>query len=213
MAFTHRHHLGAYRREGDSYLIEIKLRDVRQLFNTLDPSPFHEKDLDPAAEEYLVSAVREIGPNLCQLILYLPAGSGPHEGRALSSAIRHYFTYRARLAKQQLRLLLGRGLVSLAIGSLFLFACLSLRRLFTMLGESAGAEILAEGLLILGWVAMWRPVEIFLYDWWPELGKHRLFARIADMKIEARPIASSATAKSYDPSTDSDEVVRLSPSP
>ena len=32
--------------------------------------------------------------------------------------------------------------------------------------EVAG-HILKEGLLIVGWVAMWRPLEIFLYDWWP----------------------------------------------
>jgi hypothetical protein len=50
-----------------------------------------------------------------------------------------------------------------------------------------GLSITSEGLLILGWVAMWRPVEIFLYDWWPEFGKHLLFLRIAGMKIEVKP--------------------------
>jgi hypothetical protein len=46
--------------------------------------------------------------------------------------------------------------------------------------------IVSEGLLILGWVAMWRPVEIFLHDWWPELGKRKLFDRIAHMQIETQ---------------------------
>ena len=31
---------------------------------------------------------------------------------------------------------------------------------------------------------MWRPVEIFLYDWWPEVGKRRLFNRLASMPME-----------------------------
>lgn len=48
-------------------------------------------------------------------------------------------------------------------------------------------ETLSEGLLILGWVAMWRPVEVFLYDWWPEFGRRRLFLRIAGMSVEVRP--------------------------
>src|ERR1041384_4854501 len=39
--------------------IEIKLRDLNQLFNSLDPSPFHEKDLDQRVEEFIVSRVQE----------------------------------------------------------------------------------------------------------------------------------------------------------
>jgi hypothetical protein len=177
----HRHHLAAYHREGDSYLIEIRLRDLRQLFNTLDPAPFHEKDLDPAAEEYLVSAVREVGAHASKLVLYVPAAAESNQVHALVAAIRHYFTYRARHTGEQLRLLLRRGLVSFAIGCVFLFACLYLRQMID-------GVILSEGLLILGWVAMWRPVEIFLYDWWPELGKRRLFARIGRMNIETREL-------------------------
>jgi len=52
----------AYRREAGQWLIEIRLRELRQLFHHLDPAPFREKDLDPAAEEYIEDAVREIGP-------------------------------------------------------------------------------------------------------------------------------------------------------
>ena len=48
-----RRHAG-YRLEGNQYLIEINLREPRQLFNSLDPAPFHEKDLDASAEEYIV---------------------------------------------------------------------------------------------------------------------------------------------------------------
>ena len=95
------------------------------------------------------------------------------------------FEYRGRHTRQQLRLLLGRGAISLAIGFTFLVVCLLLRQLLAGINTS-GITILSEGLLILGWVAMWKPVEVFLYDWWPELGKQRLFDRIAHMEIETR---------------------------
>ena len=39
--------------------IEVRLRDLGQLFNTMDPSPFHEKDLDHDAEEFIESWARE----------------------------------------------------------------------------------------------------------------------------------------------------------
>lgn len=186
MITLHRRHPDAYRKELGRYLIEIKLRDIRELFNTLDPAPFQKKDLDPAAEEYLVSAVREMGSNPSTLLLHVPAATGTQDAHGLISAIRHYFTYRAWHTGEQLRLLLWRGLISLIIGLLFLVACLWLRQLLDAFAGAAGMEIMSEGLLILGWVAMWRPVEIFLYDWWPEFGKRVLFLRIAEMSIEVR---------------------------
>ena len=90
------HRLGVYRCERGTYLIEIRLRELRQLFNTLDPSPFHERDLDPAAEEYLVSAAREIGPRRSMLVLHLPAKTEEEEAVDAVMAIRHYFEYRSR---------------------------------------------------------------------------------------------------------------------
>lgn len=188
------HRLGVYRSERGSYLIEIRLRELRQLFNTLDPSPFHERDLDPAAEEYLVSAAREIGARPSKLLLHLPAEAAEEEAAGAVTAIRHYFEYRSSHTRQQLRLLLGRGAISLLIGLAFLVACLTLRQLLVGLNDS-GTTILSEGLLILGWVAMWRPVEVFLYDWWPELGRRKLFDRIARMQIETQSPSHAARVK------------------
>src|SRR3974390_906979 len=159
----------AYRREGGDYLIELNLRDVRQLFNSLDPAPFLEKDLDSEAEQYILDAVRELGlRHKSKLLIHLPAsGLRDEDTTALIGAIHHYFTYRARHAADNLRQTLVRGAVSLIIGLVFLFVCLTLRHLLGSLVPGSTGEILSEGLLIMGWVAMWRPIEIFLYDWWP----------------------------------------------
>jgi len=86
-------------------------------------------------------------------------------------------------ARGQLRLLLVRGSISLLIGLTFLAVCLSVRQLL-LANVEPGDAIASEGLLILGWVAMWKPVEIFLYDWWPDLDRRRLFERIAHIQIE-----------------------------
>jgi len=45
--------------DGQPQRIEIGLRDISQLFNTIDPAPFHEKDQDFDAEEFSVSWVRK----------------------------------------------------------------------------------------------------------------------------------------------------------
>jgi hypothetical protein len=43
-----------------------------------------------------------------------------------------------------------------------------------------------QSLLILGWVANWRPLEIFLYDWWPIRRRVILLRRLAAMPVEVR---------------------------
>ena len=45
------------------HTISLKLRDTNQLFNSMDPSPFIEKDLDDDAEEFIVSWAQEFPPN------------------------------------------------------------------------------------------------------------------------------------------------------
>ncbi len=175
----------AYRREGDTWLIEIRLREMRQLFHHLDPAPFREKDLDPSAETYIEDAVREIGPRQpCRLVVHLPdAELASADARTLPEALAHYFEYRAWRSQVELRRLLGRGVVSLVIGLAFMFACLTLRRWLATAGSTG---VFAEGLLLIGWVALWRPVEIFLYDWWPIRRRQRRFEFIARMPVEIR---------------------------
>jgi hypothetical protein len=52
---------------------------------------------------------------------------------------------------------------------------------------NALAAVLRESLFIGGWVAMWRPIEIFLYDWWPIRAEARRFDRLAAMPVAIRP--------------------------
>jgi hypothetical protein len=40
---------------GHQHTISLQLRDTNQLFNSMDPSPFIEKDLDDDAKEFIVS--------------------------------------------------------------------------------------------------------------------------------------------------------------
>lgn len=48
---------------------------------------------------------------------------------------------------------------------------------------NAMAQITREGLIIVGWVAMWRPLEVFLYNWWPIRAEARLFERLSAMPV------------------------------
>jgi len=193
-------HRSAYRREGGDWLIELRLREVRQLFHQLDPAPFREKDLDPAAEAYIEDAVREIGAGQrARIVIHLPeAELATGDARSLPESIAHYFGYRSQQTRVELGRLMRRALINLAIGLLFLAACLALRRSLLAAGSH---ELLAEGLLIIGWVALWRPVEMFLYDWWPLLRRQRRFQSIARMPVVLGQAVTPASSAVQDPVT------------
>lgn len=176
----------AYRREGDTVLIELKLRDTRQLFNSFDPAPFIEKDLDDDAESYIIDAVREVRTHRSKkLIVYLPPEQvATEDAQSLPRAVHAYFAYRAEHAGLQLRHTLREGLLSLGIGLAFLAVCLVVRE--SVVSASGISSVIGEGLLIMGWVAMWRPLQTFLYDWWPLRRRQTLLAEIARMPIDVR---------------------------
>ena len=52
--------------------------------------------------------------------------------------------------------------------------------------QSTFAQMAEQGLFILGWVALWRPLEIFLYDWWPLARRIRLLERLSAATVEIR---------------------------
>jgi hypothetical protein len=170
--------------------IEVRLKELSQLFDSLDPSPFSEKDLDPKAERYIIDSYREMPARAVKsLVIHLdqPAGASEPES-VIADAIHEHFARQSRHLRQQLRLLVRRGLVSLGIGLAFLAAVFGISTAVTrLMGESPLAPLFEQGLLIVGWVAMWRPLEIFLYDWWPVAGERRMHERLSVMEVRLVP--------------------------
>ncbi|HVT89457.1 MAG TPA: hypothetical protein VHD56_11435 [Tepidisphaeraceae bacterium] len=185
-------------------VIEVRVRELSQLFNSMDPSPFLDKDLDPDAEEFIVSWANELeGDRPLGLLVHLDQpGVGAEEGSRLRDAIHTFFRHRSELSRQRLRQLLRRGRTSLLIGVLFLTGSILLGDWVVELFPERGlAEIFRESLLIGGWVSMWRPMEIFLYDWWPIRNERRVFDRLSasSVRIACRG-ASQAIAEKVAPS-------------
>jgi len=176
---------------GDS--IQLRLREVTQLFNSLDPSPFNEQDLDHDAEEFIVSWARELSHRAkLRLVLHVEkALAGAYADSSVGDAVRHYFSYRASINRLELRQLFKQGRLSLLIGVCFLFSCLSLSNLIhSREGGGPLEDIVRESLTIAGWVAMWRPMEVYLYDWWPLKRRGGLLGRLSRMRVEVRAPAA-----------------------
>lgn len=166
--------------------IEMRLREVSQLFDVLDPALFGERDLDRSAEEYIVDSLTQLPASArCALVIHLdqqPERSD--EGPAVGDAIRRHFARRSSVLRLGLHQLIRRGLISLAIGLTFLTTFFVLAEVVNrQMGQGGLATLLREGLLIVGWVAMWKPLEILLYDWWPILGQVRIHERLSQIRV------------------------------
>lgn len=181
-------------------VIEIRLERISQIFNMLDPFPFRERDLDEDAEAFIVDWARELHPRApLRIVVHLPAAEAAStEALGLPDAIRHYFALRTQALSFELRELFRVGRISLAIGCLVLALCLALAGLVAEPSFERLGSFAAEGLLILGWVALWRPMEIFLYDWWPIARQRRLYGRLAqaDVQVRSGDDAPEATTRS-----------------
>ena len=169
-------------------IIEIKIKQINQLFNSLDPSPFLEKDLDDDASEYIYSSVAEHSyKRPMKIRIYMPE----HQKRKISEseirkAIKNFFNYKAMISQRSIRHKMEEGQWSMVIGLVFLAICLLIANWIGSQYTSLVANIAVEGLMIGGWVAMWRPISIMLYDWWPLHKEKRMFVKIANMDVEVK---------------------------
>jgi len=174
--------------------IEVRVAELRQLFDEIDPSPFQERDLDPKAAEFIVAWSRNLPASApLGLVVHLDRAAGPPEEAALlRDAISTFFGQRAVAARRQLRDLFRRGRISLAIALLFLAVSIAVSdALAVSFPDSHFTGVLREGLSIIGWVAMWRPTEVFLYDWWPILAEARLSDRLSAMPVRIEYAAAT----------------------
>ncbi|MEX1251020.1 MAG: hypothetical protein WEA77_07490 [Hyphomonas sp.] len=166
-------------------LIELRIENIALLFDPLDPFPTPTRDLSKSAEDFIVEWARELprrGP--IRLILHIPS-SAQQDVSQLRAAFSNHFRQRARGVKGDISELFGVGRTSLVIGLTTLIACvLGGQAAVMLLGAGSAARVLSEGLIIIGWVANWRPLEIFLYGWWPLARRRKLYQRLADMPID-----------------------------
>ena len=171
----------------ESHRLEVRVRKLQDLFDSLDPSPFIALDLDDDAHAYIVTSARELHTRLPLALAVHVAEPpvSPDEVRDAGEAIREHFIRQSGYADLRLSQLVRTGLISLAIGLAFLSLALTASAALGRWAEvHRAAAIVREGLLICGWVAMWRPIQIFLYDWWPILGERRLYDRLRRMPVQ-----------------------------
>jgi len=179
-----------YHKKDGKVLIEIKLSSIPQLFNSFDPAPFYEKEIDTAAEQYIVDTVKDFPKKTeFKIVIYLPSAKcNCEEAQKIIPAIHTHFAYRALATDRKFRARFRFGRWALLIGLSFLAIALVARQIIAGPETDIGARLLSDSLLIIGWAAMWEPITVLLYELWPIIKEKRIYEKISRMNIEILPI-------------------------
>lgn len=170
---------------GHPHYISLNLHDMSQLFNSMDPSPFMEKDLDDDADEFIVSWAQEFPSEApLRLRVYLEQWPAEDPKELIKTAVHNHFAHRASITDLEFKRLLKQGRTSLVIGLVFLSVCLFLSKLLVGHEADTWAAVIRDSLTIAGWVAMWRPMQIYLYDWWPLRRRGKIYEKLGHMPVE-----------------------------
>lgn len=171
----------------------LYLTDIHNFFEAPSLDPFRGDSIDESGIGQLMDTMKarpRAAPPLERIVLHLPAGQiTPDLPQRLKAAIATYCDVQKRLSRQKVRETRIEGQRALRIGFIAWAVCLLLSTLseqilshYTLQGRLFG-----EGFLIAGWVSLWRPAELLLYDWWPYAREMKLYERIKAMAVEIRP--------------------------
>ena len=179
-----------YQKEDGHILIEIKLPSLLNLFNSFDPAPFYTKELDRDASDYIVGIVRDFPlKTQFRIIVYLPADAlGTQEAQKIPESIRNHFKYMVLVQGQKLRERCIYGKFTLLVGLSFLaIAMIASQAVAETFSNYPLARLFAIALEVAGWVAMWEPVTVHLYQLWPIIKERKIYEKISRMEVEVRP--------------------------
>jgi len=174
-----------YPLEDGKAIIELRVDELRQLFDERDPSPFRTKDLDDDAVEYIVVSTQEVSlARVKKIRIHCLENFGTDKVSLIQDAIHSYFMYQEELVAKKLNKSLNTGLKSLSIGLGFLALAIYSSMFATQIVQGFWGFFLREGFHLLGWVSMWKPINLFLYDWWPLLENKRVYGFLSQIDID-----------------------------
>lgn len=177
-----------YRQEEGHFCVDVRVPPLENLFDKRDPAPFRSRDIDPGLRDYLTESVEDLmasGPP--RLVFWLEK---PCELNSIEEPVRAHFAYELeRLARHRER--------EVRLGYFALFIAIGLISLFISLAQWVGASLtsnfgvaLKEVLTISGWVLLWRPVEVLIYDGLPWRQRRRVLRNLLAARFEVRQSSS-----------------------
>ena len=178
------------KRAGASATVRIRVQSLTDMFQSLDPSPFADRDLAAVAASFIESEFQDKrAAKIWHLSVEAPGNPTPEE---LQAAVRTHYLRQAASAKLARREFLRLAHVSL-IGGLSIFtSCIALLAVVERFTHPWSG--VTQGLTVFASLALWRPAEALLYGWIPYFRRERLCERLARLRVTVKAFSIPAQA-------------------
>ena len=169
--------------------VSIELGSLQELFTAPDFDPLAGRAEELPGLERLANQLRQLPPGPISACIVLPASERAADlEQRCRIALRAVLDRRIERNRNDASSLRVEGRATLWRGLLFLALCLLGSSLLGTTGMLPRylARFLDEGLIIAGWVALWYPLDVLLYQRWPLARERRLYENLRDMRLEFR---------------------------
>jgi hypothetical protein len=146
-------------------------------------SPAGDVRLDADAAEELVERIAVL-PRGTAIRLRVQVTAHEAVPDQIPAVVRHHYATLRERAEYRRRRTLRAGRFSLIVGTAVLLAALALSEAVSRMTTGGLATILEEGLTIVGWVALWRPLDLLLFERWGLRREITLYQRLEEMEVE-----------------------------
>lgn len=166
------------------YIIDITAGKINDLYNDFDKyAPYIKKDLEQALVDYIIDAARDLGREAFSIRFHLLEPPDEEMKARVITSINSYFLYLKNIELRELARATRTSLIFLAVGVTLLSLSVWLHQ---QMGLDAPvlSRVVAEGLTVAAWVALWQALAMFLINWSPYRRLIKMYDRIAATPIQ-----------------------------
>jgi hypothetical protein len=168
-------------------MYSIYLTTIDELFEFRQANPLKQPYLLESGVDHLYKQLRVVLPKEeSTVVVHLPEeATGMITPVVVREALSRFCEHRIQDVHDDYRMLRREGRKSLPVGLFFLSVCVVLAYLIQTeeLFPGLAKFFVVEGLYIIGWVSMWKPVEVFLYEWWPYRRRVRVYRYMSTLDV------------------------------
>jgi hypothetical protein len=164
--------------------ITLQILNINELLRS-PISPYRKRTLRSDAEEFIFEEAEALSRKTAINIKVHLALSEIKYKDDIATAIHRHFCYRREQSQKELNRVFQYGWRTLFIALGLLAIIFSLTEIaIRFMPDNRIVLFIRESFIILGWVVLWRPLELLLYDWYPIKIKINLYYRLEDSKVE-----------------------------
>jgi len=164
--------------------IILHIHKINELLNS-PGAVFRKRTLNSDTEEFIVEEAEGLSrSSIFKMIIHLKISEEKYK-EEIAPAIHRHFCYRKEQSQKIFKRTLNYGWRNLMIAIVLLGVIYTILEISIHIAPNNGVvKFIRESFVILGWVVVWRPMELLLYDWYPIKRDIKIFSKLEKCSIQ-----------------------------